>query len=341
MKQFKRLLAIFLAALCAIPASISLLFAEAAETDKRAYLIMALPSAIPISQLDNSVVIDMRSKEAFKAYPIKGASNMSYDEALKAVEQGKLDNRALLFVYTTPTKAAYGQDMEGTEGMETYMDQGERVGPIRRLIQFVMSLFGITPEEDTGLEDTPEYAGTTYIPPYIPPTIEDTSEEEVEDTTLPEENNWEEDITEDDTSLGENNYGLLPPLEEVTMPTEEDNTSLTENTEEDNTSLTEEDTADLENSEDESEEQDVVANPLIIGGDSGTDVDQTEDATMPIAGNADDTSLGIGAGTEEETIIPAEPVISEEDNAQQPMSVERLTKALQQRGYNLTIIPFD
>lgn len=344
MNHFKKLLVIFLTTIFVIPVYISTLFAEASETDKKAYLIMALPAAVPISQLDNSAIIDLRPKEAFKAYPIKGASNMDYNETLKAVEEGRLDNRALLFVYTSTPKTAYGQDMEETEGMETYQDRRSgRVGPIRRLIQFVTGLFGITPdestEEGTGLEETPEIGGTTEDIPPIPPIVGDTSEEEPGDYTLPDEDNLEEDIEDitegEDTILGENNNnnGLFPPLEEITMPTEEEDTSLTENNEEEGES---------EEGEGDSEEQQVIAANPLIGGGSGTGANQN--TTMPVVGNSDttDSSLGIGSGNDEETIVPAEPVnMEEEDNAQQTMSIETLTKELKQRGYNLTIIPFE
>ena len=156
---------------------------------------------------------------------------------------------------------------------------------------------------------------------------------------MPDEDNLEEDIEDitegEDTILGENNNnnGLFPPLEEITMPTEEEDTSLTENNEEEGES---------EEGEGDSEEQQVIAANPLIGGGSGTGTNQN--TTMPVVGNSDttDSSLGIGSGNDEETIVPAEPVnMEEEDNAQQTMSIETLTKELKQRGYNLTIIPFE
>ncbi len=355
MQQLRKLMVILLAALFAVPAYVSMTFAEVSEAnDSKAYLIMALPGTVPISQLDRSAVIDLRSKEAFSVNPIKGASNMSYDDALEMIESGKLDNSALLFVYTDSPKATYGQDLEATAGMETYQSQG-RVGPIRRLISFVMSLFGLSPANNTeeGIEDTPGYGpieGTEGEPiggivgeeveAPTPPAIDETAiEDEIESPTLPEE---------EGTMIGENNSGLLPPLEEITPPVdEEDNTSLSE----------EEGTTDTgDNSEDNSEvsdQEEVAFNPL---GDGNTNPgsEEMDDNTMPIAGNPEtgDMSTDMGSDGDDETIIAAQPInpgtdsnLGEtedtEESAQQTMSVEALTKALNQRGYNLTVIPFN
>ena len=357
MQQLRKFMVILLTALFAVPAYVSMTFAEVKEAnDSKAYLIMALPGTVPISQLDSSAIIDLRSKEAFSANPIKGASNMSYDEALKTVESGKLDNRALLFVYTDSPKATYGQDLESTDGMETYQRQG-RVGPIRRLISFVMSLFGLSPENgsEEGIEDTPGYgpiegtegeaiggiAGEEFGAP-TPPAIEEEANEWVGDPTPP---------VEEATMIGENNSGLLPPLEEITPPVnEEDNTSLSEEEGSNDT---------VDNAEDSSEisdEEEFAVNPL-VDENMNPGSEEMEDNPMPIAGNpeTEDMLTGIGADNDE-TIIAAQPIDpridgnlgetegTEEDtkeSAQQTMSVEALTKALNQRGHNLTVIPFN
>lgn len=344
MQQLRKLMVILLAALFAVPAYVSMTFAEVSEAnDSKAYLIMALPGTVPISQLDRSAVIDLRSKEAFSVNPIKGASNMSYDDALEMIESGKLDNSALLFVYTDSPKATYGQDLEATAGMETYQSQG-RVGPIRRLISFVMSLFGLSPANNTeeGIAGTPGYGpieGTEGEPiggivgeeveAPTPPAIDETAiEDEIESPTLPEE---------EGTIIGENNSGLLPPLEEITPPVDE----------EDNTSLSEEDSSEV------SDQEEVAFNPL-GDGNRNPGSEEMDDNTMPIAGNPEtgDMSTDMGSDGDDETIIAAQPINSgtdsnlgetedTEESAQQTMSVETLTKALNQRGYNLTVIPFD
>lgn len=332
MQHFKKLLIMLLTALFAVPAYLSMAFADVNEESRsKAYLIMALPRAIPISQLDNSALIDLRTKEEYNANHIKGASKLGYDDALKAIESGKLDNKALLFVYTTSPKNSYSQALEDSENMQTYMND-ERQGPIRRLISFVLSLFGISPgstDTGTGIEETPDYGtiggtedeivgGITgeEIEGSIPPVVDETeeNENEMEEPTPPEEENM----------LGENNNSLLPPLEEITLPGE-DNTSI-----EDNTSDTEDTMDDTEDSE---EQQDVAFNPLLPNNG------QNEE-TMP--GNGIDDTSNTGISDTEETIIPYEQVDPNPAyNAQQTMSLEKLTKALSQRGYNFTIIPFN
>ena len=308
MQHFKKLLIMLLTALFAVPVYVSMAFADVnEESESKAYLIMALPDAVPISQLNNSALIDLRTEEAFIANPIKDASNMGYYDALKAVESGMLDNRALLFVYTTSPKNTYSQDLEdseNSEGMVTYQNE-ERNGPIRNLISFVLSIFGInrgstdTGDTGTGIGETPGYGP---VEDTENETVGGITGEEVEEPTLPvvgetDEDEMEEPIPpEENNMLGENDNSLLPPLEQITPPVE-DNASDTEN----NTG----------------NQQDVAFNPLLPG-------------------NNQDTQDG------EETIIPYQQINPNPvDNAQQSMSMEKLTKALNQRGYNFTIIPFN
>jgi hypothetical protein len=299
MQHFRNLIVIVLTALFAVPAYLSMAYADvSAESQGKAFLIMAIPNTIPISQLNNSALIDLRAKEAFNANPIKGASNMDYADALKAIESGKLDNKALLFVYTTSPKSSYSQDLEDSESMQTYQNE-RRQGPIRRLISFIMSLFGTTSGstntgtgvEGTGNEPVGGITGEETDQPK-PPVIGGSEDEEMGQPTPPEE-----------ITVGDNGNGFLPPLEEITPPVNE----------EDNNSLSEEDNA-SDNSELTNQEEPVAFNPLLP------------------ANNQDN----------EETIIPVQPVKpGTDENIQKTMNLEKITKALSQRGYNFTVIPFN
>jgi hypothetical protein len=321
MQHVKKIIISLLTALLIVPIYSAMALADVNEEGNgRAYLILAFPNSVPTSEVKNSALIDLRSKKAFSENPtLKGATNMNYRDALKALERGKLDNKALLFVYTTSPKDVYNQSLEDSQAMETYQNEstnGTRQGPIRRLISFVLSLFsntgntnsstntgstgigsdtGETPgmgpisgtetEEDSGISEEEN----NQLPPPIPPAVSETESNEMVPPPVPTPEIVGESETDqmNQPTLSEDEPAYFASQNNTGILPPLQNVSTTDNASNtDNESMSEEDNGTGENMNEANSGQNVVSNPLLPKGTpNDANNNQSGKNTMPVVGN--------------------------------------------------------
>ncbi|MDY6821202.1 MAG: hypothetical protein SVN78_06240 [Deferribacterota bacterium] len=336
MKSIKGVITILLTLILTCPMILSNAYAtRISEGSTKAYLMVALPENLALSQLDKTSLINL-TEGGLDKLPIKGAKNMSYNKAVRSVESGELNNKALLFVYAPGVKGKAVQGSAST-GQET-ASTATNGGIISRIIGFIRSLLGIeTPEEEAPIEETGDLGGTEQGIGYMPPTEEGVTppaeeemtqapDEEVvppvagEETTPPDEEGM---TPPTEGEVDEATTGLLPPLEQ---PSEQPG-EIEEVAEEEQAEETEEVAGEEQPGETEE----------LAEEEQPSETEETAEEEQP--GETEE----VADNESEATIIPVQPVNPGGENTGEsmtPMALQNLGKTLQQMGYRYTIIPF-
>lgn len=328
MKSIKGVITILLTLILTCPMILSNAYAtRISEGSTKAYLMVALPENLALSQLDKTSLINL-TEGGLDKLPIKGAKNMSYNKAVRSVESGELNNKALLFVYAPGVKGKAVQGSAST-GQET-ASTATNGGIISRIIGFIRSLLGIeTPEEEAPIEETGDLGGTEQGIGYMPPTEEGvTPPAEEEMTQAPDEEvvppvAGEETTPPTEGEVDEATTGLLPPLEQ---PSEQPG-EIEEVAEEEQAEETEEVAGEEQPGETEE----------LAEEEQPSETEETAEEEQP--GETEE----VADNESEATIIPVQPVNPGGENTGEsmtPMALQNLGKTLQQMGYRYTIIPF-